>query len=262
MKKGIIVVSFGTSYEKTRKLCIESIENRIKEEFNSYEVRRAFTSKIVRKILKERDGIVIDSVNEALEKMHEENFDEVIIQSLHVISGHEFGKIVNQVQRCKEQNIFSSIKLGRPLLIDDKDYEKTIEALEYQNPNLKKDEAIVFMGHGTDHSSDICYSVLQELYKEANKNIFIATVEGDKTLNSIIPELKKNKVNRVILMPFMIVAGDHAQNDMAGDNEDSWKSILKKEGFRVDVYMHGLGENKCIQDMFVSHLKDVINIKE
>lgn len=259
MKKGILVVSFGTSYKWTRKLCIESIEDRIRERFKDFEVRRAFTSKIVMKKLKIRDGIYVDNVDEALEKFKKDDFDEVYVQSLHIIPGSEYEKICEAVEMFKSKNSFPLIKIGKPLLNDDKDYEKVIEGLKSQMPVLKDDEAIVFMGHGSEHASDVCYSILQkEFIERGMERVHIGTVEGSKTLEDIIPLLKNDGITKVTLIPFMLVAGDHAINDMASDEDDSWKSILKREGFEVDTYIHGLGENKKIQDIFIEHLKEII----
>lgn len=257
MKKGILVVSFGTTYENTRKLCIESTENRIKEKFKDYEVKRAFTSQMVIERLKKRDGIKINNVEEALENMINEGFEEIYIQSLHIIPGHEYEKMHRQIDSFKEKYNFKNIKVGKPLLSDEEDYAEVVEAVDIKD--LKESEAIIFMGHGTDHASDNCYSRLEDKFSEKGlKNVYVATVEGNETIEDIIPLLKERKIEKVKLMPFMLVAGDHAINDMAGDEEDSWKNRLLKEGFKVETYVKGLGENEKIRDIFVSHLDSII----
>lgn len=257
MKKAILVVSFGTTYEKTRKKCIEGVENRIRSRFSDFEVRRAFTSQMVINKLKNRDGIVVDNVSEALNRLKKDGFEQIYIQSLHIIPGHEFEKLIGQVHEFEEVNKSIHISIGRPLLFDEGDYEKVINALKIED--LREDEAVVYMGHGTAHISDKYYDMLQQSFrKKGFQRIYIATVEGKKTIEDIIPVLKEEKIEKVTLKPFMLVAGDHATNDMAGDGENSWKSILLKEGFQVETCMTGLGENERIQELFISNLENMI----
>lgn len=215
MKKGIIVVSFGTTYEETRKLCIESIENRIKEKYSNYIVLRAFTSQMVINKLKKRDNYFVDNPKEALEKMKKENIQEIYIQPLHIIPGHEYEKLLGQINSFLEQNPDFQIKTGNPLLYSSRDYAKVVDGLE-----LNKEETIVFMGHGTNHQVDISYKKLEKTFRDKGyRNVYVATVEGETTLEDIIPNLKANNIQDVKLRPFMLVAGDHAINDMASDEE-------------------------------------------
>jgi sirohydrochlorin cobaltochelatase len=255
-KKGILVVSFGTSFDETRKLTIEACEKQIAAEFTDYEVRRAFTSHMIIKILKER-GLNIDKPEEALEKMYRDGFSEVIVQPLHIIPGEEFHeKILKNVAKYEEA--FEKIEVGRPMLTYTDDYYETVDAVKDQLPVLNDGDAVVFMGHGTHHPANACYTMLQRAFDREGLSVYVGTVEGFPTLDDILPALKADAVRKVTLMPFMIVAGDHASNDMAGDEEDSWKTILKKEGFDVEIYLHGLGENKRIQAKYVHHVKDAI----
>ncbi|MDK2821336.1 MAG: sirohydrochlorin cobaltochelatase [Clostridia bacterium] len=257
-KKGILVVSFGTSYENTRKACIESVENKIAKIFPEYEIRRAFTSQIIIKKLAERDNIKIDNPKEALQKMKEEGFSEVIVQPLHIINGSEFEEIVEVVKEF--EGSFDKLSLGRPILTHVKDYKIAVEAIKEQLPKLDKGQAVVFMGHGSEHPANSAYACLQSVinHSDLNGKVFIATVEGYPTLDYVIEDLKTKNINEVILMPFMLVAGDHAINDMAGDEEDSWKTILQKEGYVVSTYLHGLGENPAFQQIYIDHVKDTI----
>lgn len=257
-KKGILVVSFGTSYADTCKVTIEACENKIDASFSDYEVRRAFTSNIIRKKLKERDKIEIDSFEEALTKMKDNGFTEVIVQPLHIIPGEEYNeKILEPAAQFKDS--FKKLVIGRPILTNIEDYKIAAEALKTQMPELKKDQAVVFMGHGTPHPANACYSCLQLVLNETYTNVFVGTVEGYPALDNIIPKLKEAGIKEVTLMPYMLVAGDHANNDMAGDEEDSWKTILKKEGFTVKTHIHGLGENPEYQDIYVQHVQDCID---
>lgn len=262
-KKAILVVSFGTSYENTRKLTIDQIEKRIKEEFQEYEVRRAFTSYGVIKKLKDKYGIFIDKPQEALNKLKEEGFEEVIVQPLHIIPGEEYDFVKNVVEAFKKEQTFKRISLGRPALFFKGDEEKIpddysifIEALKEQIP---QNEAVVLMGHGSNHPSNAVYSCLQCVLEDKGLNdVLIGTIEGYPSLDHVANKLKKKNIQKVTLMPLLLVAGDHAINDMSGEEEDSWRSILLKEGFEVDIFMHGLGENSKIQNIYVNHIKDAV----
>ena len=258
MRKGIIVVSFGTTYEKTRKLCIESIENRIREEYKNFLVLRAFTSQMVINKLKKRDNYLVDNPKEALKKMKDNNIDNIYIQSLHIIPGHEYEKLLEQAHEFSKGNDNINIQIGKPLLFDNSDYSNAVEKLDFVK--AKDGEAMIFMGHGTDHSADKSYQRLENKFKEKGyKNVFIGTVEGKKTIDDIIPILKEKNVKKVRLMPFMLVAGDHAINDMSSE-EGSWKTKLLSEDIDVEVILKGLGEVKGIQDIYMNHLNRILTI--
>ncbi|CQR74409.1 Sirohydrochlorin cobaltochelatase [Sporomusa ovata DSM 2662] len=261
-KKAIIVVSFGTSYPETLKLNIESVENRIRAAFPEYEVRQAFTSRTVIRILSERDGIQIANETQALERLQAEGVQEVYIQPLHIVPGAEYEKIQKIVSHYIHEKVFEKIRLGRPLLYamgqdnHPDDYEIAIKALATQLPAADPAHAVVLMGHGGMHPANAAYGVLQLKLEDAGfTNTYIYTVEGYPSLARIISKLKQKQVKKVTLMPFMLVAGDHATNDMAGEEEDSAKSQLVAAGFAVEVYFSGLGENTAIQDIYVAHLK-------
>ena len=264
MKKAILVVSFGTTHEDTRKVTIDAIEEKIKDTFVDYDMRRAFTSHIILKVLKNRDNIHVDTPEEALEKLKNEGYNEVIVQPLHVIPGVEFDYINNVVNRYKKCKAFENIVVGRPLIcfkgeedgVPD-DYSVMVDALSKQLPQK---DTVILMGHGTSHIANAVYCCFESVLRDRGfKNVHVATVEGYPTLDRVIPNVIADGSTEVILMPLMLVAGDHAKNDMAGDDEDSWKSILEAEGFKVKIYLHGLGENSEIQDIYIQHIKDVIN---
>ena len=219
----ILVTSFGTTYENTRSVTIGAIESSIAERFPEYEVRRAFTSNNIRRILLERDGIKIDSVPEALEKLAAEGVKQVIIMPTHMLEGDEYDKkIVNSA----------------------KDFEDT---------------ARVFMGHGTEHSANEGYAKLQQtIESKGYKNMFIGTVEAEPTLEDMVKIVKERGYKKVLLSPLMIVAGDHATNDMAGDDDDSWKSTFEKAGCKVTCRVAGLGSDWRIQRMIAYHCKQAI----
>ncbi|TJX13534.1 sirohydrochlorin cobaltochelatase [Tissierella creatinini] len=250
MKKGIIVTSFGTTYKETRELCIDSIENRIKDEFKDSLVLRAFTSRMVINKLKKRDNYHVDTPTEALEKMKENGIKNIFIQPLLIIEGIEYEKILREVRDFLNENYDFNIMVGKPLLYFESDYDKVAEILSLDNNPL------VYMGHGSEHRADISYKKLEEIIRNKGfKDVFIATVEGERTIEDVIAELKESSLDRVALKPFMLVAGDHARNDMASDEDDSWKSMLEKDGIEVDVEIKGLGQIKEIQDIFIEHLR-------
>ncbi|AGK96194.1 sirohydrochlorin cobaltochelatase [Clostridium pasteurianum] len=261
--KVILVVSFGTTYGETRKLTIDSIEQCIQDRFKDYDMKRAFTSHMIIKVLRERDRYIVDTPEEALEKIAEEGYKEVIVQSLHIMPGEEYEYVERVVESYRQKDVFNKIELGRPILyfkgdgeqLQD-DYLMAMEAIKLQLPETG---SVVFMGHGTTHPANACYSCLQMVLRDHQiNNVYIGTVEGYPSLDNIINTLKRDKVEEITLMPLMVVAGDHCNNDMASDEEDSWKKILEKEDFKVNLYMHGMGENPLFRKIFVNHVEDTI----
>ena len=261
-KKAILVVSFGTTYEDTRKVTIDAVEEKIRNTFPDYEVRKAFTSRIIIKKLADRDGLQVDTEKQALQKLIDEGYNEVIIQPLHMEAGDEYEKLLKVV--AKYEGSFDKITVGRPVLYytgqegeKPDDYMIAIQALKAQLPKLGARDAVALMGHGGVNPSNTAYAALQLKLRDAGmNNVFVFTVEGYPTIENLIAELKAKNVEQVTLMPFMVVAGDHANNDMAGDDKDSFKSQLIASGFKVNAYLHGLGENVGIQDIYVQHVKD------
>ncbi len=256
MKKDILVVSFGTSYTETRKRTIEACETKIKDAFEDYDFNRAFTSNMIIRKLKNRDNIHIENPIEVLDRLHKEGYNEVIVQTLHIICGEEYTKLKEQISQYEDK--FERIVLGRPLLTKIEDYKEAIEAIKYQMPDLDEGEAVVFMGHGTYHESHSTYPALDYMLKQEGIRGYVGTVEGYPEIEEVISNLEKDNISKVRLIPFMLVAGDHAINDMAGDEDDSWKSILNKKGFETRIHLSGLGENEHIQNKFVRHAIDCI----
>lgn len=250
MEKGIIVTSFGTTYEEIRIKCIESIEKRIKDQYRDYKVVRAFTSRKVINKLKNRDNYIVDTPTGALGKLFNEGIKDIYIQPLLIIEGLEYEKILREARDFIKDNK-CNISIGKPLLSNEDDYSKVARDLDLG-------DGVVLMGHGSDHKRDASYEKLELKFREKNENVFIGTIEGRKTLNDIVDELKERSIKKVKLKPFMLVAGDHVINDMASDDEDSWKSILESNGIEVEVQIQGLGEIKEIQDIFIYHLEEVL----
>ncbi|MBE6070435.1 MAG: sirohydrochlorin cobaltochelatase [Clostridium butyricum] len=255
----ILVVSFGTSYNDSRDITIGAVETAIAEAFPKYEVRRAFTSQIIIDVLKERDGLEIDNVEEALDRAVEDGIKELIVQPTHLMNGFEYNDLAKSLTNYLDK--FDKITLADPLLMSDADFDSVIKAITAETASYEDGEtAICFMGHGTEAESNAVYGKLQEkLTQTGYENYYIGTVEAEPTLDDLIAALKaKGTYKKVVLQPLMVVAGDHANNDMAGAEEDSWKSALEKEGYEVICVIKGLGQFEAIQNLYVEHIKDAI----
>ena len=260
MKKAILVVSFGTSHMDALKNSIEKIENKIKEEFKEYDVYRAFTAHMIIKKIKNRDGINIPTPEEALEELREKGYEEVLVQPLHIIPGEEFDYIKGIVKIHKDD--FKSIKIGRPIFYYQgmeglpKDYSLFIESIKEV---LENEESVVLFGHGTAHYGNAVYGMLQTvLVDEDYDNVFVATVEGYPSIESCIKRMKKKNIKKTKLVPLLLVAGDHAKNDMASDEDDSLKSMLEREGTELRLHMHGLGEFDKFGYLYINRIHDLI----
>lgn len=253
-KKALLIVSFGTSYEDTRKKTIEKCEEVLQDNFKDYDFFRAYTSEIIRKKIAKRDNLFIDNASGALQKIYDLGYEEVLIQSLHIICGEEYYKLKGQIQPFEDK--FKKLTLGRPLLTTIDDYKAAVKATLMGLPPLLGGEAVVLMGHGTYHESFPAYCALEYMFQDLGKKVYIGTVEGYPELDEVLTKLKADDIKKVYLAPFMLVAGDHAINDMAGDEEDSWKVILKENGIEPEILLQGLGENVEIQRLFVSHALD------
>ena len=256
MKKGIILTSFGTTHKDTLEKNILSLENLVAENFKEdFVVLRAFTSRIVAKRLKSK-GMEVDNPTKKKKKMKGLGIKEIYIQPSLIIEGHEYEKIQREVRDFKEENPDYLIKIGQPLLSTDRDYEEVVRALDLESPS--GDQALIFMGHGSDHSADLAYEKLEEFFHRAgHDHVYVGTVEGSINIDDIVARLDKS-VTRAELRPFMLVAGDHATNDMASDEEDSWKSILEARGIEAQPKLLGLGELAGIREIFLEHLKEIM----
>lgn len=260
-KPVVLVVSFGTSYNETRDLTIGAVEKALQEAYPQYEVRRAFTSQIIIDILKERENLKIDTVTEAMDRLVADGIKEVIVQPTHVMPGFEYDDVVKEITEYVDK--FDSLKLGSPMLITDEDYDAVVEELVAQTAAYsKEDTAIVWMGHGTEHKANKTYATLQEkLTAAGHTNQFVGTVEATPTLEEVLAAVKEMNPKKVVLLPLMIVAGDHATNDMAGDEEGSWKTAFAKEGYEVECVLKGMGEYEGIRQLIVKHAGEAVDVK-
>ncbi len=253
MKKGILVVSFGTSHLDTMERTIDVIENEIAEKFDGCRVYRAFTSGMIIRKLKRTENMEIDTVPEALRRMAADGMEDVVVQPTHIINGIENDRMMEDLM--ENMSLFRRIRVGKPLLSSVEDYKKSIHAVMAET-GLQDGEMLVLMGHGTEHHANSAYPTLEYTFHALGYNqVLVGTVESFPELKNVMAKLKIAEKKKVALMPFMLVAGDHAKNDMAGD-EDSWKSGLEEEGYEVRVIMKGLGEFEGIRKIFLEHIEE------
>lgn len=255
MEEGILIVSFGTTYEQTREKNIEKIVKTVRELYPDCLVCQAYSSKIVRKVLKERDHLIILDVKEALLQMRELGIQTVTVFPTHIIDGIENHRMKQAVEECRR--FFAQIKVADALLTTEEDYKKTASALWSEVKKIAGASPVVFMGHGSAHEADDSYGRLEkELNRCADNDIYVATVEGAVDIDSVISRLlaSKKKEGRVLLVPFMLVAGDHAIHDMAG-TEDSFATKLKEAGYEPECVLKGIGEYESIREIYYEHLK-------
>lgn len=250
MKQAIVVVSFGTSVPEARN-SIEAVETALKQ-ISGRDFFRAFTSPTIRRILQKR-GEHIEGLEETLGQLVSTGYEDVVVQPTHLLYGIEYDKIQDTVNGFRER--FRKICLGKPLLADADDLLKLADGILESYP--PGDGALVLMGHGTAHFANMTYPAFQTALRlRGGKNAFVGTVEGWPGLDEVIVQLKDSGVKKVQLVPLMLVAGDHAKNDMAG--EDGWSARLQTEGFQVSCRMNGLGELSCVQRMYAQRLSRLL----
>lgn len=257
-KKAILVVSFGTSYNTTREKTIDVIEKKIDEAFPEQKIYRAWTSKMIMAKLLKRDGIKINNVKEAMEQMRNDGITDVIVQPTHVINGIENDLMKEDALSYRDD--FHSIAFGTPLLTSEQDSLDVIDAVVKEFSDLKDHEALVLMGHGTTHYANSIYAALDYTFKDKGyPNVHLGTVEAYPSMQTLLRMVKEQKPKKVKLAPFMIVAGDHARNDMAGDDPESWRCQFEAAGFEVECCLKGLGEYPAVQDIFIRHIREIIS---
>ena len=277
----ILVVSFGTSFNNSRVADIKGIEDALQAAYPDWSVRRAFTAQIIINHVQARDGEKIDNVNQALDRAVNNGVKNLIVQPTHLMHGAEYDELIGELDNYKDQ--FESVQVAEPLLgevgadatvinADKKAVAEilTAEAVKtagYDSLDAAKEDgaAFVFMGHGTSHTAKVSYSQMQTQMQELGyDNVFIGTVEGEPeetACEAVIDVAAEAGYTKVILRPLMVVAGDHANNDMAGEDEDSWLSMFKASGKfdSVDTQIAGLGEIEGIQQIYVEHTADAMN---
>ena len=276
----ILVVSFGTSFNDSRAEDIGGVEKALQAAYPDWSVRRAFTAQIIINHVQARDDEKIDNMDQALERAVDNGVKNLVVQPTHLMHGAEYDELTEAVENYKDK--FESVKIAEPLLGEvgadetaiNEDKAAVAEAITaeavktagFDSLDAAKEEgtAFVFMGHGTSHTAKISYSQMQTQMEQLGyENVFIGTVEGepeDTACEAVIEKLKNAGYKKVILRPLMVVAGDHANNDMAGDDDDSWKSQFEASGAfdKIDTQIAGLGEIDAIQQIYVDHTKAAI----
>ncbi|WP_297023054.1 sirohydrochlorin cobaltochelatase [uncultured Dialister sp.] len=256
-KDAILVMAFGTTYSETRRKTIEAVEADIHRLYPDIPIFEAYTSKIIIRRVHLKENILKASPARAFQRLKDEGYTRIAVVALNIIPGIEYDYTCLYAE--SQLPSFKEIAISTPLLyfqgVKDQrdDIADLLEAMKSQFPQLAPGEAILLMAHGTPHPANAYYSVIQDRIGEMGLGpVFVYTVEGRPSLEDMIPRLKENHIRHVTLMPTMLVAGDHANNDMAGDDPDSHKNILIKEGFTVSTYIHGLGENEKVRRLYTA----------
>ncbi len=252
MKQALVVVSFGTTVAEAR-ICITAVEDVIRAEAPDREFFRAFTSPTIRRKLKER-GETILPLDELLEQLAAAGYTDVIVQPTHMLYGIEYDKMKHTADQMEPR--FTRFVFGKPMLADTEDLHELIHCLMQQYP-AQDDEAVVLMGHGTEHFANAVYPAMQTAFRVAGrKDVFVGTVEGWPAFADVRAQIS-GRYPRAHLVPLMLVAGDHARNDMAGPEPDSWKSQLEADGVTVRCTMRGLGEQSAVQELYRRHIQQL-----
>ena len=275
----LLVVSFGTSFNDSRVADIKGIEDALQAAYPDWSVRRAFTAQIIINHIQARDGEKIDNMTQALDRAVANGVKNLVVQPTHLMHGAEYDEMCEAIEAYKDQ--FESVSIAEPMLgevgsdatVINADKEAVAKAITaaavkdagFESLDAAKDAgtAFVFMGHGTAHVAKVTYSQMQtQMQNLGYENVFIGTVEGEPeetSAEAVIEAVKAAGYTNVVLRPLMVVAGDHANNDMAGSDDDSWKTMFEAAGFTVDCQIHGLGEIADVQALYVAHTKAAID---
>ncbi|MDR1137878.1 MAG: sirohydrochlorin cobaltochelatase [Synergistaceae bacterium] len=260
-KKGILIASFGSSMPEGE-AAINAVADAVKAAYPGVETRISYTSRIIMRKLAREENRTIDEPAVALAKMAYEGFTDVVVLSTHIIPGAEYEDLKAVVDgfRAIGGNApkagFRFIGLSSPLLANSRDFERLAGVIADTYDEQAKGGAVIFVGHGTHHFADAAYSALQMALWRRSTNFLIGTIEGLPAYGDVLSRLKASKVKNVWLAPAMLVAGDHAHNDLAGDEPDSWKSTLLQAGYKVTPILSGLGENKAVQNLILDKLRE------
>ena len=257
VEKELLVVSVGTAQSQTR-LTIGAIEDTMAKAFPQFTVRRCFTNQTILDRIKQRDGVAIDNVQEALRRAEANGVRKLVIQPTHMMDGLEYRKMVTEA--AEYSNSFGSLSIGDPLLTSDKDFQIVADTL-VSCTSFYHDEvtAVCFMGHGTEAASNEVYAKMQNLLWDiGRKNYFIGTMEAPPTVQDVLSMVKAGNYRRVVLRPLMIVSGGHVNHHMAGTQTNSWKRIFERAGYEVVCIQQGLGDLEPIRQLLTEHTRAAI----
>lgn len=256
----LLVLSFGTSFNDSRRLTIGAIEDAIDEALgDEWSVRRGFTSNIIIDHVERRDGIHIDDINEALDRAVDNGVKNLVVQPTHLMNGLEYDEIIGKL--AEYADAFEKVAVGQPLLTSDEDFNTVADAIIDATRDYDDGEtAICFMGHGTEAESNQVYQKMQELLTEKGmEHYYVGTVEAAPSLDDVLAAVQEGGYKKVVLRPLMVVAGDHANNDMAGDEEGTWKKAFEDAGYEVECVLEGLGQLPAIQDLYAAHAQAAVD---
>ena len=254
MKQALVCASFGTTVENGQ-LDLLSVENALHDVAGNCEFACAVTSRVIRKRLAMR-GQMTESLPEVLQRLCDAGYTEVAVQPTHLLYGYEYDKIKAEIAPYNDR--FNRLKLGEPLLANTQDLQNVAVALAQSYPRQDA-EALVLMGHGTEHFAGVVYPALQSVFAlQGRPDVFVATVEGWPLLSQIIPQIQAGGYRKVHLVPLLLVAGDHACHDMAGESPDSWKNQLESLGFTVRCTLEGLGRLPPVQQLYCAKLNKML----
>ena len=258
-EKELLVVSFGTSFNDSRRLTIGAVESALEKAFPEYAVRRGFTSQIIIDHVAKRDGEIIDNMQEALDRAVDNGVKTLVVQPTHLMNGLEYEEMSKAIAQYSDA--FEQISIGQPLLTSDEDFQAVAKAITEATADYDDGEtAIVFMGHGTEAESNGVYAKMQQVLTDGGyDHYYVGTVEATPSLDDVVKAVKQGGYKRVVLRPLMVVAGDHANNDMAGDEDGSWKTTFEKEGFEVVCEVEGLGALESVQQLYVEHAQAAVD---
>lgn len=258
-EKELLVVSFGTSFNDSRRLTIGAIESALEKAFPEYAVRRGFTSQIIIDHVAKRDGEIIDNMQEALDRAVDNGVKTLVVQPTHLMNGLEYEEMSEAIAQYSDA--FEQISIGQPLLTSDEDFQAVAKAITEATADYDDGEtAIVFMGHGTEAESNGVYAKMQQVLTDGGyAHYYVGTVEATPSVEDVLAAVKQGSYKRVVLRPLMVVAGDHANNDMAGDEDDSWKTTFEKAGYEVVCEVEGLGALEAVQQLYVEHAQAAVD---
>ena len=258
-EKELLVVSFGTSFNDSRRLTIGAVESALEKAFPEYAVRRGFTSQIIIDHVAKRDGEIIDNMQEALDRAVDNGVKTLVVQPTHLMNGLEYEEMSKAIAQYSDA--FEQISIGQPLLTSDEDFQAVAKAITEATADYDDGEtAIVFMGHGTEAESNGVYAKMQQVLTDGGyAHYYVGTVEATPSLDDVLEAVKQGSYKRVVLRPLMVVAGDHANNDMAGDEDDSWKTTFEKAGYEVVCEVEGLGALEAVQQLYVEHAQAAVD---
>lgn len=263
MKKALLVVSFGTTHKETREKTIVRIEDDLRQAFPDRDFYRAWTSPMIIKRIEKNEGIHVDTVEEALERMIADGAEDILVQPTHIMNGFENSRMRSVIGDAISNGFSGKVSLGEPALTSKADMLAMADAVMDEIPEAEEEgSALVLMGHGSPGGPNEVYLEQQDAFREKGyERVFIGTVEAEPSLDDVIAELKKvneetGNIEKLYLAPFLVVAGDHALKDMTGDADDTWEKRLEAEGFDVVPMLRGLGEYKGVRALFEEHAKD------